>query len=206
MVSNKGGVGKTTLSMNIGYALNLASSAAIVDADPQQSSTHWLRVGSLSGFDLPTVATLDNTALHQEVEKLEPKFDHIVLDCPPSIEATQTQEALLLADVALVPVQPSPVDLWATVHIATKVLEVRETNPRLKAVLLINQLEPRTTLSRVMKNAVGNLGLPALPIAIRRRAVFRNCLLDGRTVYHSGAKGNDAVKEINSIIEEIAKL
>lgn len=206
VVSNKGGVGKTTLSMNIAYAFSQLASTAVLDADPQQSSTHWVRVGKLSGFELPQVVPLEGRSLVEEARKLESEHEHLILDCPPSIEAEQTREALTIADVALVPVQPSPVDLWATVHIATKVKEAQEVNPGLQAVLLLNQLEPRTTLSKVMQGALGQLGLPALPVAIRRRAVFRNCLLDGRTVYHSGVKGVDAVKEIDSVIEEIRKL
>ena len=70
------------------------------------------------------------------------------------------------ADVAIVLVQPSPVDLWATVHISGIAKEARAENPNLNAFLVLNQLEPRTTLSRVMQGAMGQLGFPALPTVI----------------------------------------
>jgi len=205
-MSNKGGVGKTTLSMNIAKGLNSRSATAVLDVDPQQSSTHWSRVGKLSGFDLPEINTLSDQSIKVEVERLLDKVEHVVIDCPPSIQAEQTRDALSLADVAIVPVQPSPIDLWATVHIASVVKECNQENPNLRAAMVLNQLEPRTTLSRVMKNAVGQLGLPVLPIGLRRRAVYRNCLLDGRSVYDTGKRGEEAINEIETVIEEIFKL
>jgi len=206
LVSNKGGVGKTTLSMNLASGLNRRESTGILDADPQQSSTHWARVGNLSGFKSPDLLTLSDEPLEEQVKKLSDKHRYVIIDCPPSIDSPQTHKALRIADIALVPVQPSPVDLWATVHIASVVKEAHGENPELKAFLVLNQLEPRTTLSRVMQGALGQLGLPAIQTAIKRRAVYRNCLLDGRTVYDSGAKGSEAVEEIEAIIEEVINL
>jgi len=206
LVSNKGGVGKTTLSMNVASGLNRRDSAGILDADPQQSSTHWARVGNLSGFKSPELITLVDESLEEQVKLLAGKHRYTIIDCPPSIDSPQTHKALRIADVALVPVQPSPVDLWATVHIAGVVKEAHKDNPELKAYLVLNQLEPRTTLSRVMQGAMGQLGLPVLQTALRRRAVYRNCLLDGRTVYDSGVRGSDAVQEIEAIIEEVVNL
>jgi len=206
LVSNKGGVGKTTLSMNVASGLNRRHSTGIVDADPQQSSTHWARVGNLSGFQSPDLITLTDDNLEEQVKLLTAKHNYVIVDCPPSIDSPQTHRALRIADVAIVPVQPSPVDLWATVHIASVVKDAIAENSQLKAFLVLNQLEPRTTLSRVMQGAMGQLGLPVLQTALRRRAVYRNCLLDGRTVYDSGVRGKDAVQEIESIIEEVLHL
>lgn len=203
LVSNKGGVGKTTLSMNLASGFNRRESTGILDADPQQSSTHWARVGNLSGFVAPDLLTLTDEPMQDQVNELAAKHHFVLIDCPPSIASPETHSALRLADFALVPVQPSPVDLWATVHIANVVKEAQEDNPKLDAFIVLNQLEPRTTLSRVMQGAMGQLGLPALHTALRRRAVYRNCLLDGRTVYDSGVRGNEAVEEIEAIIEEV---
>ena len=206
LVSNKGGVGKTTLSMNVASGLNRRESTGILDADPQQSSTHWARVGNLSGFKSPDLLTLSDTPFNEQVKTLADKHRYVIIDCPPSIASPETHSALRIADVAIVPVQPSPVDLWATVHIASIVKEAHQDNPNLKALLALNQLEPRTTLSRVMQGAMGQLGLPVLLTPIKRRAVYRNCLLDGRTVYDCGVRGTDAIAEIEAIIEEVIKL
>lgn len=192
--------------MNIARGLYSRDSTAILDVDPQQSSTHWSRVGKLSGFDLPELVTLSDQSIEAELKRLKDKVKHVLIDCPPSIQAEQTRDALRLAHIAIVPVQPSPIDLWATVHIASVIREMNEVNPELRAAMLLNQLEPRTTLSRVMKGAVGQLGLPVFPIGLRRRAVYRNCLLDGRSVYDTGSRGKEAINEIETVIEEIFKL
>jgi len=206
LASNKGGVGKTTLSMNLASGLFRRSETHMIDADPQQSSTQWSRVGNLSGFKAPSIENLENESIESLVNRLKDKYEYLVIDCPPSIHAPQTQEALLLADIAILPVQPSPIDLWATVHIAQTIKEIQKTNTNLRAFAVINQLEPRTTLSRVMQGALGQLSLPALPVAIKRRAIFRNCLLDGRTIYDCGSRGSDAIAEFEAIIEEVIKL
>ncbi|MDH5728239.1 MAG: AAA family ATPase, partial [Gammaproteobacteria bacterium] len=145
-------------------------------------------------------------SVDEAIAKLSNQYEHIIVDCPPSIESAQTKATLNLADIAIVPVQPSPIDLWATVHIIGIIKESQARNPRLRAAMLLNQLEPRTTLSKVMKNAVGQFGLPVLPIGLRRRAIYRNCLLDGRSVYDSGVRAEDAIAEIETVIEEIFKL
>jgi len=147
----------------------------------------------------------DNARLNRAVL---PRFRHDndihwLADCPPSIHAPQTRTALEAADLALIPVQPSPVDLWATAHIAQVVEEIQAANRALRAFLVVNQLEPRTTLSRLIGDALGELDLPALSIAVRRRAVYRNCVIEGRSVYDMGARGAAAVAEIEAIIEEV---
>ena len=154
LVSNKGGVGKTTLSMNIASGLNASNPTAVLDVDPQQSSTHWKRVGTLSGFSLPSVVTLEVQSIQAELEKMREQSTHIVVDCPPSFHAEETLDTLRLADIALIPVQPSPMDLWATVHIAGVIKEASKENPKLRGAMLINQLEAGTTLSEVVKSAV----------------------------------------------------
>ena len=94
-------------------------------------------------------------------------------------------------------------DLWATAHIAQVVEEIRATNRQLRAFLVVNQLEPRTTLSKLIGSALGELDLPALVTTVRRRAVYRNCVIEGRSVYDMGVRGSAAVAEIEGIIEEV---
>src|SRR3569832_1528317 len=88
LASSKGGVGKTTLTMNLAAGLSRRGRTVVVDADPQQSAGQSGRV-------------------HR----------YVVVDCPPSFAAPQTQAALQQADLLLVPMQPSPVDLWAGTHV-----------------------------------------------------------------------------------------
>jgi chromosome partitioning protein len=202
LVSNKGGAGKTTLSMNLAAGLSRRAPTVLLDADPQGSSLQWAMIAGGSETQLEPVISAHD-ALEQRVAELRDRFRYRVIDCPPSIHAPQTRTALMLADVALIPVQPSPVDLWATAHIAQVVEEVRERNRHLRAFLIVNQLESRTTLSKLIGSALGELDLPALQTTVRRRAVYRNCVLEGRSVYEMGKRGAEAVEEMEGIINEV---
>lgn len=105
--------------------------------------------------------------------------------------------------MALIPVQPSPMDLWATVHIEQAISRARESNPALTAMLVINQLETRTIMSRLMREALSEISLPVAQTPLRRRAIYRNSALEGRSVYDVGSRGNDAAAEIEQLIHEV---
>jgi chromosome partitioning protein len=131
------------------------------------------------------------------------EYERIVIDCPPSVFAPQTNEALTVSDRAVIPVQPSPMDLWATVHIAEAVEKAQQSNPRLRPLLVINQLEPRTILSRLVRDAVKEIGIPVAEAMIRRRAIFRSSALEGKSIYEVGRRGDAAIEEIEQLIQEI---
>jgi chromosome partitioning protein len=119
------------------------------------------------------------------------------------VRAPQTIEVLKTASLALIPVQPSPVDLWATVHIEQAIGDARIVNPGLQSLLVINQLESRTTLSRVVREALTEISLPVAKTALRRRAVYRNSALEGKTVFDMGARGAAAAEELEQLIQEV---
>ena len=198
IVGNKGGAGKTTLSLNIANGLNRKFKTAIIDADPQGSSLQWRAFGSDDSADVYEISD----DLHGQLKELKKEYDAVIIDCPPSVHAEQTNLALEVSDHALIPVQPSPVDLWATVHIEKAVERARETNPQLKPLLIINQLEPRTMLSKIVREAVNEIGLPVANAVIRRRAVFRSSALEGKSVYDVGRRGDAAVEELEQLIQE----
>lgn len=201
LASSKGGVGKTTLTMNLAAGLSRRGRTVVVDADPQQSAGQWWRVaeGKKLGF---SVAAADGETAGAIVESGQ---DHryVVVDCPPSFAAPQTQAALQEADLLLVPMQPSPVDLWAGTHVIQWVSFAKTANPRLSAWIVLNQVESKARLWKDVKEAMEELGLPSLRAMVRRRAAFRNAALTGATVYAIGRSGTSAVEEIESVITEV---
>jgi chromosome partitioning protein len=82
----------------------------------------------------------------------------------------------------------------------------RELNPDLRALLVINQLEPRTRLSQVMRDALAELSLPAAQSAISRRMVFKKSVLQGRSVLNVGSQGAAAAEEIRQLVDEMVEL
>jgi chromosome partitioning protein len=200
IVGNKGGAGKTTLSVNLAAGISNQSSIAVIDADPQGSSLQWR---AIAGDNVHFPVYAPTFSIKQQAESYSIKNDFVLIDCPPSVKSPQSISVLEFADIAIIPVQPSPMDLWATVHIEKAISEARETNPELKALLVINQLEPRTTLSKLVREVLNEIALPVANTAIRRRAIYRNSALEGKSVFGVGKRGADAVEELNSLIQEV---
>ena len=200
VVGNKGGAGKTTLSVNLAAGLTRRASIAVIDADPQGSALQWR---AIADDDQAVPVYGADPDLADQAEVLLNEFEYVVIDCPPSVHAPQTSAVLGFGDLALIPVQPSPVDLWATVHIEEAVTRAHETNPSLRSLLVINQLELRTTLSRLVREALTEIELPVADTALRRRAIYRSSALEGKSVFDMGRRGADAAEELDQLIREI---
>ena len=201
VINQKGGAGKTTLAMNLAAGLARRAQTVVIDLDPQGSSRQWASLGSA-----PFPATVkqiagkwDARSLHQNYRA----YRHMVLDCPPSIDSHASLQALRACDVALIPVLPSPVDLWASLRLPQEIEEARKANSSLKAYLVLNQLEPKSALSAAMHEALAEFGVPVLRATIRRRAAYRSAALEGVSVYQMGSRGGPAAAEIEAIINEV---
>lgn len=202
LVGNKGGAGKTTLCVNVATALSALAPTIVLDADPQRSSLQWRDLAERDDA-VRVIDAVDD--LRSAAQAAVGTHEYLVVDCPPSVHAVQTAEVLAICQLALVPVQPSPLDVWATVHIEEKVEEARRANPGLRALLVINQLEPRTLLSQQIRQGLAELSLPVAQTAIRRRMAYRSSVLEGRTVMDLGVRGSEAADEIRQLIEEVVR-
>jgi chromosome partitioning protein len=200
LVGNKGGAGKTTLSVNIAAGIARDRNTAVLDADPQGSSLQW-RAFTDDDSALSVYEAGDD--LSGQIHELKGQYDCLVIDCPPSVHAPQTNTVLRACDIALIPVQPSPVDLWATVHTERAIDEARQVNPALRAMLILNQLETRTTLSRLVREAAEEIELPVAKTGIRRRAIYRATALEGKSVFDIGRRGADAAEELENLLKEV---
>lgn len=200
-VGNKGGVGKTTLTVNFASGLAVKNKVVIIDSDPQGSSLQWHDMSANPRDNLQVVAVEDD--LVAQLKSLKSTYKHIVIDCPPYVQSPQTAAVLKVVDIALIPVQPSPMDLWATVHIEKVVDESKQFNPNLDVLLIINQLELRTTFSRLMRDALSEIQFSVAKTAIRRRAIYRNIALEGKSVFDVGRQGHKAAEELQELINEV---
>ena len=202
-ISNqKGGTGKTTLSMNFAAGLASRGRTLVVDTDPQGSALQWAGLApDEKPFPVSVITLAGNLA--REIKRFSEDYQYLVIDCPPTLESEATQLAMTAADTVLIPVLPSPVDLWASMRLAASLEQAKMINPRLAAYIVVNQLEPRNALSRAMQQALEEFDIPTLQSCLRRRAIYRTCAIEGNSVFGMGKRGDAAVQEIESIIDEV---
>ena len=204
VANQKGGVGKTTLAMNMAAGLTRRGSCIVVDADPQRSATMWIELSdSLREFPAKVVPAEDE--IKKQIIQLQTEFDYIVIDCPPEIKSDSTMSAIEISQVLLIPLLPSPMDLWSSTRIEELIKRVQQVNPTISAFVVLNQIEPRSAMSRGMDDALQEIDTPVLRHRLSRRASYRTAALEGCSVYDLGYRGHVASEEIDNIIDELAQ-
>jgi len=207
--NQKGGSGKTTISMQLAGALaRRGGKVLVVDADPQGTATRW---AASAEDDKPFPASVvglsaASTKVHREVKKFIDDYQYVIIDCPPAADSPVPQSALLIADLALVPVIPSPLDMWAAVGIREVIGNVGDINEDLRARLVINQLQPNTTLAKEALEVLPEFGIDLCKTYMHQRQVYRQSAVFGQTVHDFGGKAATAVEEIEALTDELLAL
>lgn len=209
VVNQKGGAGKTTISMQLaGTLARRQYKVLVVDADVQGTATRWAATASDEAPFPASVVGLSaaSAKVHREVKKLVDDYHYIIIDCPPAADSPVPQSALLIADLALVPLIPSPLDMWAAVGIRQVIENVREVNEDLQVRLIINQCQPHTTLAQETLEILPEFGIELAKSYLRQRQVYRQSAVFGQTVHDFGSKAKAAISEIESLTDEVLKL
>lgn len=203
LVNQKGGVGKTTLALHIaGRWARQGARICLIDADPQGSALDWSEQRAATGLDrLFGVIGLSRETLHVEARAQAEVADHVIIDGPPRVAALM-RSALVAADLALIPVQPSALDGWASAEIVSLIAEARGFHPGLEARFILNRCDPRTLIARRARAALVDQEPAPLAANIAQRILFAEVMAQGRLVDEVDPEGL-AAREIASLGDEI---
>jgi chromosome partitioning protein len=207
IAQQKGGAGKTTLACHlaVAFANGIGKGAngrvAIVDIDPQQSLAAWhgLREKQMgAGNTGLQFSAVSGWRTQGEVDKLKRNCDYVVIDSPPHAE-TEARIAVRSADLVILPVQPSPMDLWAI----RPTLDLAAQEKR-KVLLVFNRMPPRGNLAEAMLAEAKKLGVPVAKATIGNRVGFAESLYAGKAVGEFSPSGT-AAREIAALAREVLR-
>jgi chromosome partitioning protein len=203
IAQRKGGAGKTTLAAQLAVAwARQGARVAVLDIDPQGSLTAWIdlrraRLGSEAiGFDF---AALPGWRAAQWVEDRARESDLVVIDGPPHAE-TEARMAVRAAGLVLIPVQPSPLDLWAT----EATLKMARDERR-RALIVLNRVQPRSSLTDNIAAELAGAGVPIAAARIGNRVALARAMALGLGVVES-AGTTPASTEISALAKEVRAL
>ena len=202
VLNQKGGSGKTTIATHLARAIQLKGfSVLLVDSDPQGSSRDWAAVNEEN--PVPVVG-IDRPTIERDLKRIAEK-DYVIIDGAPQA-ADLAISAIKASDIIIIPVQPSPYDIWATSDLVDLVKQrIEMTDGKLKAVFVVSRTIKGTKIGKEISVALSDYGLPVLETSITQRVIYPTSASIGSSVLDEEPTG-EASKEINNLTNEVLSI
>jgi chromosome partitioning protein len=202
VLNQKGGSGKTTIATHLARALQLSGEdVLLVDSDPQGSARDWAAVRD----DQPlTVVGIDRPTIERDLKNIARK-DYVVIDGAPQA-ADLAVSAIKAADFVLIPVQPSPYDIWATADLVDLVKQrIEITDGKLQAAFVVSRAIKGTRIGQEVTEALKGYDLPVLQSRITQRIIYPGTAAAGITVLDEQSDSAASI-EIRTLCSEVKTL
>lgn len=207
LLNQKGGAGKTTLSINLAAAYSLkGKKVLLIDADPQDSALDW--AAKREKESLFTVVGMSKPIIHKEVNAFKSDYNIIIIDGPPRVYDV-ARSAIVASDMVIIPVTPSPYDIWAADDIVTQIEEVSGTMSsykNIKSAFVLNRVIKNTAIGRDAKEALEKFNIPVLNTMIMQRVVYPESAAAGLSIFDiksTESSIKEGCVEISQLAEEI---
>jgi chromosome partitioning protein len=197
VLNQKGGVGKTTLAVNVSATLAMRGlRVLLVDADPQASSMAWS--AAREAPPLFPVIGMAKPTLHRDMPEIAKDYEAVVIDGAPRVNDLG-RAAILASDTILIPVQPSPYDVWAASDTVQLIREAQQFKPDLKAAFVINRKIVNTAIGRDVATALEHFEIPVLPTQLCQRVLYAESAGQGLAVAEV-APNSEAARELAALV------
>lgn len=201
-LNQKGGVGKTTTAINVAASLIRRNKKLLyIDADPQGSAIQWHAVEENNAFE---ILHYPEPILKVDIRELSKNYDCIVVDAPPAI-GDITESILAITDLTIIPLSPSPLDLWSCQSTLEMIEEIQPERPEMEVRLLINRKIQGTRVGREARESVEKFDAEVLDTELCQRVAFIDAMTSGVSVMQY-APNSKAAFEIEQLCDEIEQL
>ena len=201
VAQHKGGAGKTTLSTQISATLAKdGAKVLLLDLDPQGSSTEWFHAREATLGDKNTIShsKLQGWRLMRELKNYTQDYDYVVIDTPPHADS-ESSISIRMADLVLIPIQPSPLDIWASAPTLKLVLEEKRS-----LMIVLNRVPSKSKLNTTIMEKLEAMGIPVSYQALSNRVSYAASIMMGLGVVEYEPKSL-AAHEMHGLVAEILK-